>query len=229
MSQTILIVDDEPTILEILSLYLRRDGYKTLQALDGEEALALARSHHPDLLILDIMLPKRSGLEVASKLRHEYPVPIIFLSARGDEADRITGLELGGDDYVVKPFSPREVVARVRAVLRRSPSAQGADDAREVVVGDLRIRPAERSVTVASREVDLTAKEFDLLLFLAKHPRQVFPRDRLLDRVWGFEAVVDESTVTVHIRRLREKIEVDPSHPKRVVTVWGVGYKLEVG
>jgi DNA-binding response OmpR family regulator len=224
---TILVVDDEPSIVEVVSIYLRREGFDVLTAADGDSALAAAREHTPDLIVLDIMLPKRSGLEITRLLRLEREVPIILLTARSDEADRIVGLELGADDYVVKPFSPREVVARVKAVLRRSMRAEAVDVVeRPLTLGEVTILPSERAVTINGVAVDLTAREFDLLYFLASHPRQVFSRDQLLDNVWGTEYIADESTVTVHVRRLREKIERDPSNPERVVTVWGVGYKF---
>jgi two-component system, OmpR family, response regulator ResD len=224
---TILVVDDEPSIVEVVSLYLRREGFDVLTAADGDSALAAAREHTPDLIVLDIMLPKRSGLEITRLLRLEREVPIILLTARSDEADRIVGLELGADDYVVKPFSPREVVARVKAVLRRSTRAEAVDVVeRPLTLGEVTILPSERAVTINGVAVDLTAREFDLLYFLASHPRQVFSRDQLLNNVWGTEYIADESTVTVHVRRLREKIERDPSNPERVVTVWGVGYKF---
>ena len=226
MADRILVVDDEPSIVEVVSLYLRRDGFEVLTASDGETALASAREHQPDLIVLDIMLPKRSGLEITRLLRQERSVPIILLTARGDEADRIVGLELGADDYVVKPFSPREVVARVKAVLRRTSREDADDGQRSIQHGSMTIVPSERRVTIDDHPVELTAKEFDLLHFLAGHPRQVFTRDQLLDRVWGTEYIADESTVTVHVRRLREKIERDPSKPEFVVTVWGVGYKF---
>lgn len=226
MAGTILVVDDEPSIVEVVSLYLRRDGFVVLTASDGETALQAAREQRPDLIVLDIMLPKRSGLEITRLLRQHEPVPIILLTARGDETDRIVGLELGADDYIVKPFSPREVVARVKAVLRRT-TRDGADDLqRSLQLGEMTIVPSERVVTIEGRPVDLTAKEFDLLYFLASHPRQVFTREQMLDRIWGTEYIADESTVTVHVRRLREKIERDPSKPEYVVTVWGVGYKF---
>lgn len=227
MSQTILVVDDEPSIVEVLSLYLRREGYKVLTAGDGGLALELARDAAPDLIVLDIMLPYRSGLEITSILRQERDVPIILLTARTEEIDRIAGLELGADDYVVKPFSPREVVARVKAVLRRAGPTEGEVVEKPIKTGPVEISPAERSVRIAERPVDLTAKEFDLLYFLASHPRQVFTRAQLLDHVWGTEFIADESTVTVHVRRLREKIEENPSKPGFVQTVWGVGYKFD--
>ena len=226
MAETILVVDDEPSIVEVVSLYLRREGFEVITASEGDAALAAAREHHPDLIVLDIMLPKRSGLEITRILRQEQSSPIILLTARGDEADRIVGLELGADDYVVKPFSPREVVARVKAVLRRTTRDTTEDVERPLTAGAMSIVPSERIVTIDSRRVELTAREFDLLHFLASHPRQVFTRDQLLDRVWGTEYIADESTVTVHVRRLREKIEPDPSRPQYVLTVWGVGYKF---
>jgi DNA-binding response OmpR family regulator len=227
MAQTVLVVDDEPSIVEVLTLYLEREGYSVLAADNGETALRLARAERPDLIVLDIMLPYRSGLEVTSLLRRELAVPIILLTARSDEIDRIAGLEIGADDYVVKPFSPREVVARVKAVLRRTPVVEGGSEQHAIDVHGISVVPEERKVTVDNREVALTAKEFDLLYFLASHPRQVFSRGQLLDNIWGTEFIADESTVTVHVRRLREKIESDPSHPSRVVTVWGVGYKFD--
>ncbi len=226
MAGTILVVDDEPSIVEVVSLYLRREGFNVLTAGDGDAALTAAREHLPDLIVLDIMLPKRSGLEITRTLRMERPVPIILLTARSDEADRIVGLELGADDYVVKPFSPREVVARVKAVLRRTGRDEADVGERPLTLGSMKVVPSERVVSIDGNSVDLTAKEFDLLYFLASHPRQVFTRDQLLDRVWGTEYIADESTVTVHVRRLREKIERDPSNPEFVVTVWGVGYKF---
>lgn len=228
MAQTILVVDDEPSILEVLSLYLQREGYQVITAEDGNDALAKARDDQPDLIVLDIMLPYRSGLEITTTLREERAVPIILLTARTEEIDRIAGLELGADDYVVKPFSPREVVARVKAVLRRTGSETHDEETQKcLAVGMVRINPAERTVTVRDRSVELTAKEFDLLHFLAGRPRQVFTRAQLLDQVWGADYIADESTVTVHIRRLREKIEADPSNPRFVQTVWGVGYRFD--
>lgn len=228
MAETILVVDDEPSIREVMSLYLTRDGFNVVTAEDGAEALALARSEDPDLILLDVMLPFRSGLEITETLRGERSVPIILLTARTDEIDRINGLELGADDYVVKPFSPREVVARVRAVLRRSgPSEDRDEQSSRVEIGVFAIDPGERQVTVNERRIDLTATEFELLHFMALRPRQVFSRAQLLDNVWGADFVADESTVTVHIRRLREKVEEDASHPQFVQTVWGVGYRFD--
>jgi DNA-binding response OmpR family regulator len=230
MAETILVVDDEPSICEVMSLYLSRDGYRVVTAGDGEEALAKARAEHPDLILLDVMLPFRSGLEITQILRGERDTPIILLTARTEEVDRINGLELGADDYVVKPFSPREVVARVRAVLRRAGPAEKAEERpARLEVGSFVIDPEERLVSVGGRRVDLTATEFDLLHFMARSPRRVFSRAQLLDNVWGSDFVADESTVTVHIRRLREKVEADPSQPAYVQTVWGVGYRFDGG
>jgi DNA-binding response OmpR family regulator len=230
MAETILVVDDEPSICEVMSLYLSRDGFDVVTAADGDEALRLARERRPNLILLDVMLPYRSGLEITQTLRAEQETPIILLTARTDEIDRINGLELGADDYVVKPFSPREVVARVRAVLRRAGQPEQAKSHQSALcVGAFTIDASERSVKVGQRPVELTATEFDLLHFMARSPRQVFSRAQLLDNVWGSDFVADESTVTVHVRRLREKIEEDPSHPCYVQTVWGVGYKFDGG
>lgn len=225
--ESVLVVDDEPSILEVVGLYLSQEGYRVVAAADGRAALDAARRARPDLVILDLMLPNVGGLDVCRALRAEAgpPIPIIMLTARGDEADRVVGLELGADDYVVKPFSPRELLARVRAVLRRS--AALPTPAAVLTFDGLRIEPATRVVTVGGEVATLTAREFDLLLFLAQHPNQVFTRDQLMDHVWGYEIAGDTSTVTVHVRRLREKIEADPTHPRYVVTVWGVGYRFE--
>ncbi|MFN8475125.1 MAG: response regulator transcription factor [Anaerolineae bacterium] len=226
--ELILVVDDEPNIREVVTLYLSQEGFRVASATTGAEALDVAHRQRPDLVILDLMLPGGlSGLEVYKALQNDgRPQPVIMLTARGSETDRVVGLELGADDYVVKPFSPRELTARVKAVLRRSasvaPPAQAA-----LTFGRLRIDPSTRIVTVDGSPVLLTAREFDLLLFLAQHPNQVFTRDQLMDRVWGYEVAMDTSTVTVHVRRLREKIETDPASPQFVVTVWGVGYKFD--
>lgn len=228
--ERILIVDDEPTIVEVVELYLTREGFTVVTAADGHAALAAIARQRPDLVILDLMLPGVDGLEITRQLRGGGALPIIMLTARGDETDRVVGLELGADDYVTKPFSPRELVARVKAVLRRSQAAAAATrDAATapVVAGPLRIDPAAHSVTMAGKSLALTAREFDLLLFLARHPGQVFTREQLLDQVWGYTFASDASTVTVHIRRLREKIEADPTSPQLIQTVWGVGYKFE--
>jgi DNA-binding response OmpR family regulator len=221
----ILVVDDEAIVTEVIDRYLRREGYEVHLAADGRQALERARALTPDLIVLDLMLPKLDGLEVCRSLRAESSVPIILLTARGEEADKILGLGLGADDYVVKPFSPRELVARIKAVLRRARATPAAESG-ALRFGELRILPKQRVVEVAGRSLSLTAKEFDLLHFLARHPNQVFTREQLVERVWDYEYVGDASTVTVHVRRLREKIEADPERPRWVKTVWGVGYKF---
>jgi DNA-binding response OmpR family regulator len=221
---TVLVVDDEPIVREVVVKYLRREGFRTLEAGDGDTACALVEREHLDLVVLDLMLPGTDGLAVCRWIRARSTLPVIMLTARGEEADRIVGLELGADDYVTKPFSPRELAARVRTVLRRAQEPV-ARDAR-LSFGDLEIDSATREVLLAGTALKLTAKEFDLLWFLANHPRHVFSRDQLMDRVWGYEAALDTGTVTVHIRRLREKIEEDPSRPRRLETVWGAGYRF---
>jgi len=223
----IMIVEDEPSIAEVVSLYLRRAGYQVQVIPDGEAALSAMKRELPDLLILDIMLPGIDGLAITRWLRDRSDTPIIMLTARRSEADRIAGLEMGADDYVVKPFSPQELVSRVRAVLRRTHgTGQPAGDPPLIFEG-LRIDPATRLVQLGEREISLTAREFDMLWLLARHPRKVFTREQLLDQIWGYADYIDPGTVTVHIRRLREKIETDPAHPAHLVTVWGVGYKFE--
>jgi two-component system, OmpR family, response regulator ResD len=221
---TVLVVDDEPIVREVVVRYLEREGYKTLEAGDGDLARRLVEQHSPSLVVLDLMLPGIDGLELCRWIRGRSELPIIMLTARGEEADRIVGLELGADDYVTKPFSPRELATRVRTVLRRStPEAKRAE---RLAFGDLVIDARTREVTKATAELRLTVKEFDLLWFFASHPRQVFSRDQLMDRVWGYEAALDTGTVTVHVRRVREKIEDDPAHPRVLQTVWGVGYRF---
>jgi DNA-binding response OmpR family regulator len=224
---TVLIVEDEPSIAEVVGLYLRRAGYQVQMAQDGKAALDILARQAPDLVILDLMLPGVDGYEITRWLRDRNDVPIIMLTARRDERDRIAGLELGADDYVVKPFSPQELVSRVRAVLRRTRSRSQEEAQQPLRFVDLQIDPQTRLVSAENREIILTAKEFDLLWLLASHPRQVFTRDQLLERVWGLSDYIDPSTVTVHVRRLREKIEADPSNPKHILTLWGVGYKFE--
>ena len=224
---SILIVEDEPSIAEVVSLYLRRANFSVSIAQDGLAAQALLKTQLPDLVILDIMLPKLDGFELVRWLRDQSDVPIILLTSRRHESDRIAGLEMGADDYVVKPFSPQELVSRVRAVLRRARSSNQVSSERSLEFTDLMIDPKSRLVTVRDQEISLTAKEFDLLWILACNPRQVFTRDQLLEKVWGLSDYIDPSTVTVHVRRLREKIEADPSNPSRIVTVWGIGYKFE--
>ncbi len=221
---TVLVVDDEPIVRDVVVRYLGRLGYETLEAGDGEQARVLLEQSTPDLVVLDVMLPGMDGLELCRWIRGRSAVPVILLTARGDEADRIVGLDLGADDYVTKPFSPRELTSRVRAVLRRveAPSAPSE----RIVFDDLQLDAEKREVHLAGRELRLTAREFDLLWFLAKHPRKVFSRDELMRRIWGYEAAFDTGTVTVHIRRLREKIEARPSDPRYLQTVWGVGYRF---
>jgi DNA-binding response OmpR family regulator len=224
----ILIVDDEASVVEVVALYLRRDGFRVRTARDGAEALLALGTQRPALVILDVMLPHIDGLTLLRRLR-EGPgrdVPVILLTARGQEVDRIAGLDLGADDYVTKPFSPGELVSRVRAVLRRAARPSEADAA-VVDHGALRIDPRTREVVVRGRPVELTATEFNLLWFLATHPRQVFRRSQLLAEVWGYADYLDPSTVTVHVRRLREKIERDPANPAWLQTVWGVGYRFD--
>jgi DNA-binding response OmpR family regulator len=224
VTETVLVVDDEPTIREVVVRYLERDGFRTIEAGDGDEAQALIEREPPSLVILDLMLPGTGGLELCRWIRAHSSLPVIMLTARGEEADRIVGLELGADDYVAKPFSPRELVARVRSVLRRS--APAVEERERLLFDELSIDASTREVTKAGALVRLTAKEFDLLWFLASHPRRVFARDQLMDSIWGYEAAFDTGTLTVHIRRLREKIEDDPSRPRHLETVWGVGYRF---
>ncbi len=224
----ILVVEDEPSIREIVSLYLRRAGFQVKVAADGEAALASLGRETPELVILDLMLPKVDGLEVTRRIRAQGDTPLIMLTAKRDETDRIAGLEMGADDYVVKPFSPQELVSRVRAVLRRSQSQTMSPPSDPALDLDwLSIDPSARSVLARGQPVSLTAREFDLLWQLARHPRQVFSRRQLLEVVWGVEDYIDPSTVTVHVRRLREKIEESPSAPRHIQTVWGVGYRFE--
>jgi DNA-binding response OmpR family regulator len=221
---TVLVVDDEPIVREVVVRYLEREGFRTLEADHGDRARELLEREAPDLVVLDVMLPGTDGLELCRWIRSRSALPVIMLTARGEEADRIAGLELGADDYVTKPFSPRELAARVRTVLRRSGKGNGARE--RLAYGELELDSGAREVRRAGRDVRLTAKEFDLLWFLASHPRRVFPRDQLMSNVWGYEAALDTGTVTVHMRRLREKIERDPSRPAHLQTVWGVGYRF---
>jgi DNA-binding response OmpR family regulator len=222
--KTILVVDDEPIVREIVVRYLEREGYRTLEADDGDSARSAIERSGADLVVLDVMLPGTDGLELCRWIRSRSELPVIMLTARGEEADRIVGLELGADDYVTKPFSPRELAARVRTVLRRS--GPGTAPGRRVDFGDVVLEQETREARKAGAELRLTTKEFDLLWFLASHPRRVFSRDQLMVSVWGYEAALDSGTVTVHVRRLREKIEDRPSQPRHLQTVWGVGYRL---
>jgi two-component system response regulator ResD len=221
---TVLVVDDEPIVREVVCSYLEREGYRTIEAGDGDRARELLEESTPTLVVLDLMLPGTDGLELCRWIRSRSELPVIMLTARGDEADRIVGLELGADDYVTKPFSPRELAARVRTVLRRTAPALVKPE--RLSFEGLTIDATTREVLKGRTELRLTAKEFDLLWFLARHPRQVFSRDQLMDRVWGYSAALDTGTVTVHVRRLREKIEDDPAHPRFLQTVWGVGYRF---
>jgi DNA-binding response OmpR family regulator len=222
---TVLVVDDEPIVRDVIVRYLQRDGYATLEAGDGEHARRLIETSDLGLVVLDVMLPGVDGLELCRWIRERSDLPVIMLTARGEEADRIVGLELGADDYVTKPFSPRELTSRVKTVLRRARPA--APDAARLTFGAIVVDGGSRQATRAGVPVTLTAREFDLLWFLASHPRRVFSRDQLMERVWGYTAARDTGTVTVHIRRLREKLEADPARPQHLQTVWGVGYRLD--
>jgi DNA-binding response OmpR family regulator len=224
----VLVVEDDPTISEVVVRYLEREGLEVEAVGDGRDALDAAAAVWPDLVVLDLMLPGIDGLEVCRRLRARGPVPVIMLTARGDEEDRVLGLELGADDYVVKPFSPRELTARVRAVLRRAAGTERPDGVAVQVIeaGGLRLELEARVVTRGGAAITLTSREFDLLAHLARNPRRAFTREELLERVWGY-SFGDTATVTVHVRRLREKIEAQPSEPVHLVTVWGVGYRWD--
>ena len=228
LAARVLVIEDDPTVAEVVGRYLQREGYRVTTAADGQVGLERALADLPDLVVLDLMLPTLGGLEVCRHLRSVAPVPVIMLTALGDEADRIAGLELGADDYVAKPFSPRELTARVKAVLRRAsgPMAGEPADAGVLRVADIEVDTVAHEAHVRGELVALTAKEFDLLAYLMRNPRRAFRRDQLLSEVWGFQ-FGDTSTVTVHVRRLREKIELDPSEPRHVCTVRGVGYRFE--
>ena len=227
MATRILVVDDERVVTEVVERYLSIENYEITLASDGTEALRIAQEWAPDLIVLDLMLPGVDGLEVCRRIRKESEVPIIMLTAKGEEADRIVGLEIGADDYVVKPFSPRELVARIKSVLRRTAAGPAQSMGGTLRFGGCTINPQTRVMSSNDREVQLTSKEFDLLFFLASHSGQVFTREQLMDQVWDFTYAGDLSTVTVHIRRLREKVEPDPVKPKYIKTVWGVGYKFD--
>jgi len=222
----VLLVDDESRVREVVARYLQRDGFRVEAVAEGSSALAQLASFKPNLVVLDLMLPGVSGLEVLREIRGQGDLPVILLTARADEADRVAGLELGADDYVVKPFSPRELVARVRSVIRRAtpkPLPAGM-----LSFDGLVIDSSRRLVVVNGNRVELTAREFDLVTFLAGHAPRVFSRGELLKQVWGSSTEwQDPATVTVHVRRIRQKIETDPQHPRRLVTVWGVGYRFE--
>jgi DNA-binding response OmpR family regulator len=227
MSKKILIIDDEPMIVESVSYNLKQEGYETLTAQDGETGLELALSEEPDLLLLDLMLPGLNGMEVCRQIRKTSEVPIIMLTAKEGEIDRILGLELGADDYVVKPFSMRELLARIKSVLKRVAVGPKTLETANLTNGDLTIDLLGHEVAVKGRNVDLSSKEFDLLRILAQHPGQVLSREQLLNLVWGNDFYGDSRTVDVHIRWLREKIEEEPGDPKYILTVRGVGYKFK--
>jgi two-component system response regulator ResD len=221
----VLVVDDEPMVREVLARYLQKEGFAVEEAADGEQALSRFEAVAPDLVLLDLMLPRVDGLEVFRRIRERAPTAVIMLTAKGEETDRVVGLELGADDYVTKPFSPREVVARVRAVLRRTDGAGHA--AGLITLGELELDGPRREAHLRGELLQLTRKEFDLLFLLASHPERAFTRAELLDEVWDFAWDGDSATVTVHVRRLREKIEEDPSNPQHLVTVWGIGYRFD--
>jgi DNA-binding response OmpR family regulator len=222
---TVLVVDDEPIVRDVVARYLERDGHRIVEASDGDEARGLIEREAPNLVVLDVMLPGGTdGLALCRWIRSTSDLAVILLTARGEETDRIVGLELGADDYVTKPFSPRELASRVRTVLRRSrPTARPRQ---RVTAGPVVVDAVRREARRDDVPLQLTAREFELLWFFASNPNQVFSRDQLMHRVWGYEAAVDTGTVTVHVRRLREKLEEDPSRPRLLETVWGVGYRL---
>ncbi|PXY19999.1 response regulator transcription factor [Prauserella flavalba] len=224
----VLVVDDDENVRDVVRRYLEVAGFRVELAGDGERALELLAGHRPDLVVLDVMMPGISGLEVCRRLRESSEVPVVMLTALGEEENRIAGLQLGADDYVTKPFSPRELALRVASVLRRARMTAPSSSAPDLVDGDLRLVPAARQATLGGMELSLTAREFDLLAFFLNHPGEAYSRTDLLEKVWGWD-FGDQSTVTVHVRRLREKIERDPANPSRVVTVWGVGYRYQAG
>lgn len=226
MTKTILVVDDEKTIREVLRQYLEREGFKVLEAGDGYTVFDILEENDPDLILLDLMLPGIDGLTITRQIRQKRNIPIIMLTAKGETTDRVRGLDIGADDYVVKPFSPQEVVSRVHAVLRRMETKETPTG---IPINNdwLKMDPNSRTVNSYKNELALTAKEFDMLWLFANHPNRVFSRSQLLDKIWGEDFFGDPSTVTVHIRRLREKMEPDPANPTHLLTVWGIGYKFE--
>ncbi len=228
MKKKILIVDDEKTLVKTLTYNLEKDGYQVISAYDGEEALNKVESDNPDLIILDLMLPGVDGFEVCRRVRKNMDLPIIMLTAKGDDIDKILGLELGADDYLTKPFNPRELLARVKAILRRS-EPQGSSLKNILKIQDLQVDLYQHKVRVKGEEIDLTSKEFALLNLMASNPGRVYSREQLLEQIWGYNYYGDARTVDVHIRHLREKIESDPSNPRYVLTVWGTGYKFREG
>jgi DNA-binding response OmpR family regulator len=229
LNERVLVADDDPNITDVCRRYLEREGYLVITAKDGEEALALWRKHNPSLIVLDLMMPHKNGWEVCNEIRQTEDIPIVMLTARGEEQDRLMGLTMGADDYLTKPFSPRELVLRVRAILRRMRYVQTSPAAaaeHTIKCDGLTLDVAKRKVEVGGQEVDLTVTEFEVLYLLASHPGQVFSRNQMLSKIWDFSYEGDTTTVTVHIRRLREKIEPIPSEPKYIKTVWGIGYKF---
>ncbi|NCU17173.1 response regulator YycF [Pallidibacillus pasinlerensis] len=230
MNKKILVVDDEKPIADILEFNLKNDGYEVICAYDGDEAIKLVEEHKPDLILLDIMLPEKDGMEVCKEVRKKYDMPIIMLTAKDSEIDKVLGLELGADDYVTKPFSTREILARVKANLRRHQQVSTAsqeNESNEIAIGSLVIHPDAYVVSKRGETIELTHREFELLYYLAKHPGQVMTREHLLQTVWGYDYFGDVRTVDVTVRRLREKIEDNPSHPGWLVTRRGVGYYLQ--
>jgi DNA-binding response OmpR family regulator len=226
MTGRVLVVDDDETVRDVVRRYLERDGHEVVVTGDGESALRMVERQVPDLIVLDLMLPGIDGLEVCRRLRQRHAVPIVMLTALGEEEDRVVGLQLGADDYVTKPFSPRELALRVGSVLRRAKGTPAGPAMGELDDGGLRVDTVARSATLDGAPLALTTREFDLLVFFLLNPGQAFSRPQLLERVWGWD-FGDQSTVTVHVRRLREKIEPDPANPQRIVTVWGVGYRFD--
>ncbi|MDF2720969.1 MAG: DNA-binding response regulator [Paenibacillus sp.] len=229
MSERVLVADDETNITDVCRRYLEREGYHVITARDGLEALELWSSKKPDLIVLDLMMPRKDGWEVCEEIRQTEDVPVIMLTARGEEQDRLMGLTLGADDYLTKPFSPRELVLRVRAILRRVRHTQPAQDTSSeqmIRYEDFTIHVGKRRVEVCGQAIELTVTEFEMLYLLASHPDQVFSRSQILNKLWDFSYEGDTTTVTVHIRRLREKIEPNPSEPRYIKTVWGIGYKF---
>ncbi|WP_213818777.1 response regulator transcription factor [Garciella nitratireducens] len=226
MNEKILVVDDEPSITDLIKLDLEFEGYQVETAYDGREALEKVENFHPDLIILDIMLPHITGYEVCRKVNEKYNIPIILLTAKTDIVDKVLGLELGADDYITKPFDNRELLARVKALIRRISNPQKEDNNEVIENGDLKIIPNERKVLLKDKEIHLTPKEYDLLYLLAQHPEQVFPRENLLEKIWGYDYFGDTRTVDMHIQRIRKKIGDHSSNPKYLQTVFGVGYKM---
>lgn len=232
MNRKILIVDDEANIIDVSKRYLQREGFQVITAKDGVEALGKWRSEEPDLLVLDLMMPNKDGWQVCEEIRNVDDVPIILLTARGEESDRLLGLTMGAEDYITKPFSPRELVLRVKSIFRlidRGNQNSQVSSSQSLRFAGLEIDPDTRTVLVNQEPIELTVKEFDVLWTLAGHPKQVFSRNQLLNQVWDIDFYGDTTTVTVHIRRVREKIEKNPSKPQYIKTVWGIGYKFEVG